>query len=222
MTPGGFFENDRTTQLDMESESADELRRIICKRSFNLPRWAGEEGPHGTVSVGVHSLLVSFLAGRLAMARDCSDEIIRLAKAIGAVHDGGERTGGIGDVISPIIRAYPGVKEANEDCQAAAFRLFDPWIGWSGLMSEDIGAQLIVKDADHLAAAIERRYLFDDDSGDQVCAYAKDLMAECGVVWVHMWDSFDGKGLEIATFTGPRHFLQTGPDELERAIKCEL
>ena len=39
------------------------------------------------------ALLVSFLAGRLAMARDCSDDIIRCAKSYGALHDMGERLG---------------------------------------------------------------------------------------------------------------------------------
>lgn len=207
LSPEGWQENDRSP-LDLESESADELRQAIIKRSFNLYRWGGEEGPHGPVSVGRHSLLVSFLAGRLAMARDCSEDVVRLTKAVGAAHDLGERGGGVGDVVSPIIRAYPGVAEANEDCQAAALRLFDPWIGWSGLLSEDICAQLIVKDADHLAAALERRYLFDDDSGDCESPDAFRLFEEAD---------------DVGTYVARCCFelLKNGNSiRLERAIKC--
>ena len=224
LTPEGWQENDRSP-LDLESESADELRRVIIKRSFNLYRWGGEEGPHGPVSVGFHSLLVSFLAGRLAMARGLPRRTVECCKSFAAIHDGGERAGGIGDVISPILRAYPGAKKANDDCQDAAWSLFNTWL--PTIAARPVGPiTQIVKDADHLGAALERRYLFDDDSGDCESSDACLLFEECGISDAHAWASAaDLLNVELAC--GDARFDAADDaayyaSELEKAIKCEL
>ena len=228
LTPDGFFENDRETPLSLTSDSADELRRVICKRTFNLYRWGGEEGPHGPVSVGFHSLLVSFLAGRLATVRDCSDEMITAAKSIGAAHDLGERLGP-GDIVSPILRACPEAKAMNEEVQRVAYSLFERWGRWSRdhvSFSGQIGASQMVKDADHLAAAIERRYLFDDFSGDCESADACRLWEEVKISEAHAWASAaDLLNFELAC--GSARFDAADDAayyarELEKAIKCEL
>ena len=73
-----------------ESDSADALRLELCHRVYNLPRWAGEHGPFGTFCVGPHLELVSYLAGKLAEARDLSDETVTLCRSMGALHDVGE------------------------------------------------------------------------------------------------------------------------------------
>lgn len=221
LTPEGWQENDRTP-LDLESESADDLRRTIIKRSFNLYRWGGEEGPHGPVSVGFHSLLVSFLAGRLAEARDCSDEIIRCAKSYGALHDMGERGGGIGDVVSPILHAYPGAKEANEDCQAAAHRLFKPWLPTltSPSITARVAAWQIAKDADHLAASLERRYLFDDDSGDCEAPDIEAMANEIELGAVNVGNYEDGDMWMELEMDDCIQDIDAWPELLESAIKC--
>ena len=226
LTPDGFFENDRTTPLDLDSDSAEELRRVICKRMFNLYRWGGEEGPHGPVSVGFHSLLVSFLAGRLATVRDCSYETITAAKSIGAAHDLGERLGP-GDIVSSILRACPEAKAMNEEVQHLAFDLFERWGRWSNdevWLTGRLAAVQIVKDADNLAAAIERRYLFDDFSGDRESPDAEALMKECGIMGADVWLSAgDQLCLEVNTLESVCRIADDPAyaSELERAIKCE-
>ncbi len=219
LTPEGWQENDRSP-LDLESESADELRRVIVKRLFNLYRWGGEEGPHGPVSVGVHSLLVSFLAGRLAAARDCSDEVIRCAKSYGALHDTGERLG-IGDVVAPILRAYSGAREANEECQDEAGRLFGPWLPSKIPYGARVAAGIVVKDADHLAAALERRYLFDDTSGDCESGEIDSMMKEIGLEGVDAGNYEDGEMWLSVEMDDVIVDIDVWPDLLEEAIKCE-
>jgi hypothetical protein len=65
----------------------------------------------------------------------------------------------------------------NDGYQTLAFNLFEPWGVW-GAERFALSTRGIVKDADHLAAAIERRYLFDDDSGDCEAPDASSLFKE--------------------------------------------
>ena len=118
---GDYFYTDRDgTPLDYASDSAEQLRRLIVRRTFNLYRWDGEEGPYGPVSVGFHSLLVAHLAGRLARSRDLSEDISKMAERYGATHDLGERVGGLQDIRGPLLRQHPEVKALIEQKLEAA------------------------------------------------------------------------------------------------------
>lgn len=174
---GDHFYTDRDgTPLDYASDSAEQLRRLIVRRTFNLYRWDGEEGPYGPVSVGFHSLLVAHLAGRLARSRDLSEDISKMAERYGATHDLGEPIG-IGDIAGPLLRQSPEVKALNERHQMAAVGLFKQWMPIQSMWNTVFAAR-VVKDADHLAAAIERRYLFNDNSKDMESPGADALLDE--------------------------------------------
>lgn len=143
------------------------LVELLAERSFNLHRWQGEPGLFGPVSVGFHSCLVGALAQRLGEVRGIAPERCRIA---GDLHDLGETTG-IGDVSSPWLRAVPAMREANERSQRAVEKLL-------GFGCHGKGVSNVVKDADHLAAYIERRYLFGDDSRDMEAPGMDRLMEE--------------------------------------------
>lgn len=218
-----FYSLDRSP-LDYESESAEDLRRLLCARTFNLPRWAGEEGRFGPVSVGFHSLLVSHLAGRLAEARDLSSDCVRLAKSYGAAHDLGERLG-LGDIVSPILRKHPEIKALNVRHQHAVEDLFTPWLPTPTADNYEmrIAAAQVVHDADHLAAAIERRHLFDDDSGDCEAPGVDAMMEEVGMLSASVLRPSDSAfsflivdGLFVCGL-GDRH---VNLSRLETAIRC--
>lgn len=159
---------------DLTDEDREPLLRYLCTCAFGLNRWQGEENEHGhRWSVGDHSILVAALAGRLAILRGLDADEVALAVRLGAVHDLGE-TLGLGDIAAPWLRsAGLGWLYLREQCmlhQAHAEAV-------AGLGTTSIGLALI-KDADHLAAALERRYFFGDTSGDMEHPDAQRLIDE--------------------------------------------
>ena len=154
-------------ESDLLPQDRVRLVELLAERSFHLNRWQGEPGLFGPVSVGFHSFLVGALAERLGEVRGIAPEICQVA---GDIHDLGETTG-IGDVSSPWLRAVPAMREVNDRSQRAVEGLLR--FGWHGK-----GVTSVVKDADHLAAYIERRYLFGDDSGDMEAPGMDDLISE--------------------------------------------
>lgn len=174
---GHRFAMDRnmTTPVD----DLDALRRALIARAFNLNRWQGEAGPHGPVSVGLHSLIVSDFARALAVARDLPDATCDLAARFGAIHDLGE-TLGMGDIAAPWLRSgrIDDARIACEAHQAAVNELFAPAVspGFEAVHA----ASAITKDADRAAAAFERRALFGDETRDCEHPSADALLAEFG------------------------------------------
>lgn len=153
------------------SAEASHILGAICRRLFKINRWQGESGPHGCVSVGAHSLLVATIAGCLADVRgDVFDR--RICYRAGAVHDLGEALG-MGDPASPWVRGFAEIREQAERHQRAVERLL-------GFGSHGAGVRSIVKDADHLAAAIERRVIFGDDSREMESPGMDELEKEAG------------------------------------------
>lgn len=155
---------------DLTDEDREPLLRYLCTCAFGLNRWQGEENEHGhRWSVGDHSILVAALAGRLAILRGLDADEVALAVRLGAVHDLGE-TLGLGDIAAPWLRSARGgdLRDWCEEHQAHVLGLTDHWGGPSP----------IIKDADHLAAALERRYFFGDTSGDMEHPDAQRLIDE--------------------------------------------
>lgn len=160
---------------DLTDEDREPLLRYLCTCAFGLNRWQGEENEYGErFSVGEHSLLVAALAGRIATLRGLDASDVALAVRLGAVHDLGE-TLGLGDIAAPWIRsAGLGWLYLREQCmlhQAHVEAL-------AGISTTPLGASRLVKDADHLAAALERRDFFGDLTGDMEHPDVPRLVAE--------------------------------------------
>lgn len=166
--------------LNPNDPEARELLAALCARLFNLNRWQGEPSLYGPVSVGYHSLLVAELAARLARVRGLDVETCRRA---GAAHDLGEAVI-LGDVGAPALRGCIDLRALNEGHQRAVEGLlpYPP----SGLDASAVAS--LVKDADHLAAGIERRYLYEDDSRDMESPDVDRLLGELGI------ESIDAQG----------------------------
>lgn len=165
---------------DLTDEDREPLLRYLCSCSFGLNRWQGEANERGDRwSVGDHSILVGALAGRLALLRGLGPKARARAVRLGAVHDLGE-TLGLGDIATPWLRSsgdtslrlWCSVHQVHTEALA-------------GLDSSPVGLRTVVVDADHLAAALERRYFFGDTTGDmehpdvprlfdEVCPYGDD------------------------------------------------
>lgn len=178
-----FFFGDREKQRDLTDEDREPLLRYLCSCAFGLNRWQGEANEQGDRwSVGEHSILVSALAGRLAILRGLDADDVAIAVRLGAIHDLGE-TLGLGDIAAPWLRGgHDGdvVRmmlrrecHRHQRCASALAGLHLPDIVGSSLTDDVIAGEdaarlgdVIVKDADHLAAALERRYFFGDTSGD--------------------------------------------------------
>lgn len=186
-----FFFGDREKQRDLTDEDREPLLRYLCTCAFGLNRWQGEENEHGhRWSVGDHSILVSALAGRLALLRGLGADDVALAVRLGAIHDLGE-TLGLGDIAAPWLRsAGLGWLYLREQCmlhQAHAEAV-------AGLGTTSIGLALI-KDADHLAAALERRVFFGDFTNDMEHPDVPRLMME--VFGRKSWDDIDDEGHDL-------------------------
>ena len=166
-----FLVGDREKKRPITDEDRRPLLAYLCACAFGLNRWQGEANENGERwSVGEHSILVAALAGRLALLRGMSPDDARLAVVGGAIHDLGE-TLGLGDIAAPWLRSAAGTSLrlwcASHQAQVESF------IGWSGLLPD-----LLIKDADHLAAALERRVFFGDMSRNMEHPDAPRLMAE--------------------------------------------
>lgn len=151
------------------------LLRYLVRCLFGLNRWQGEANDDGERwSVGHHSLLVAALAGRLALVRGWSADDVRLAVRLGAVHDLGEALG-LGDIAAPWLRAdwrlAGGMCRLHQRHAAALAGLDDKDAQFDAHAS-------LVKDADHLAAALERRYFFGDVARDMESPDAGALIEE--------------------------------------------
>lgn len=185
-----FFFGDREKQRDLTDEDREPLLRYLCTCAFGLNRWQGEENEHGRWSVGDHSILVSALAGRLALLRGLGADDVALAVRLGAIHDLGE-TLGLGAIAAPWLRsAGLGWLYLREQCmlhQAHAEAV-------AGLGTTSIGLALI-KDADHLAAALERRVFFGDFTNDMEHPDVPRLMME--VFGRKSWDDIDDEGHDL-------------------------
>lgn len=166
---------------DLTDEDREPLLRYLCTCAFGLNRWQGEENEHGhRWSVGDHSILVAALAGRLAILRtpkqfaDSADmPHVSAAVRVAAAHDLGE-TLGLGDIAAPWLRGRHGTSLASwcAEHQRLAYEV-------SGIDKSDPSyCYTTVKDADHLAAALERRYFFGDTSGDMEHPDAQRLIDE--------------------------------------------
>lgn len=170
--------------IQPQDREAAPLRRALIVRAFGLHRWQGECGPFGRVSVAIHSMMVGHLAGLLAEARGIDR---RIGLVVGAVHDLGE-TLGLGDPASPWLRKWPDLRERaaqHQRCAAQLFGIYDPAslsppLGEMSLMLTP-ELKKIERDADHLAAALERRFLFCDRSRDMEVPDIEALMQEAGI-----------------------------------------
>lgn len=168
-----FLFGDREKNRLITDEDRRPLLAYLCACADRLPRWQGEENDMSEVfTVGMHSRLVAALAGRLALIRGLDGYATAKAVRLGALHDLGE-TLGLGDVAAPWLRSERGLllREWCEEHQAHVLGLTDHWGGPSP----------IVKDADHLAAALERRYHFGDLSRDMEHPDADALLEEAGL-----------------------------------------
>ena len=151
-----FYADRAGAPINDEQRAA--IRLDLCRRSFNMARWAGESTSAGlTVSVGAHSLTVAYLAGWLMSTTSPSWDIAS-AEIFGAVHDLGEMLG-LGDVASPFLRRMPELDLACRQHQAAAAGLY-------GLQDASAEVANFVGIADRLSAVIERRLVFVDHTGD--------------------------------------------------------
>ena len=169
-----FFFGDRERQRDLTDEDREPLLRYLCSCAFGLNRWQGEANEHSErFSVGDHSILVAALAGRLAMLRGHHVSAIATCVRLGAVHDLGE-TLGLGDIAAPWLRYSRGgdLRDWCEGHQRYVTRLarIDP--------ADAIAFAGLIKDADHLAAALERRCFFGDYGGDMEHPDVPRLIAE--------------------------------------------
>ena len=159
---GSIFTADRDGAPISDGQRAA-IRLDLCRRSFNMARWAGESTSAGlTVSVGAHSLTVAYLAG---ISTTSSGSNIS-AEIFGAVHDLGETTG-LGDVASPFRRRMQELDLACRQHQAAAAGLY-------GLREAPVEVTVAVALADALSGVIERRLVFGDHSGDCESPAARD------------------------------------------------
>ena len=168
-----------TALVTITDDDRGPLLRYLVSCLFGLNRWQGEADDDGERwSVGRHSLLVAALAGRLALVRGWSAEDVRMAVRLGAVHDLGEALG-LGDIAAPWLRSdahFARLCRIHQRHAAALAGLDD------GTRPDDPAsftmASALVKDADHLAAALERRYFFDDFSRDMESPVAGALIGE--------------------------------------------
>ena len=203
---GWWFDGDRFYRNRSDAEAvrgmiapgspeASNLLEVICRRLFQLNRWQGEAGRLGCVSIGAHSLLVAGLAARIGEARGAIDR--QLCYRAGVAHDLGEALG-TGDPAGPLVRAYPGIRELAERHQRAAERLLG--FGFHGK-----GVRTVVRDADHLAAAIERRVFFADDSREMEAPGMDELAAECGIEFSesHLWALLSTDADKLITAISP-------------------
>lgn len=133
------------------------LQAMIVDRAFNLNRWQGEPGIDGPLSVGRHSIAVGGLAALLAVREGQEKHTVEACLRYGMTHDLGE-TLGLGDIAAPWLRLHPELAQLVEQHQRAAEELF-------GLAPAPEEVARLVKTADRLAAILERRYFFSDDSG---------------------------------------------------------
>lgn len=182
-----FFFGDREKQRDLTYEDREPLLRYLCSCAFGLNRWQGEANDfRQRWSVGEHSILVAALAGRLAILRGLDADAVAKAVRLGAIHDLGE-TLGLGDIAAPWLRSARGgdLRDWCEEHQAHALRLTDHWGGPSP----------IIKDADHLAAALERRIFFGDFTGDMEHPDVPRLVVEVFGRW--SWDDIDNEGHDL-------------------------
>lgn len=170
-----FLFGDREKNRPITDEDRYPLLAYLCACADRLPRWQGEENDMGEIfTVGMHSRLVAALTGRLALVRGFDADAVQVAVRLGAVHDLGE-TLGLGDIAAPWLRSSAGadlrvwcmVHQAHVEALA-------------GLGDALLSAHLI-KDADHLAAALERRYHFGDLSRDMEHPDMDALIDEVGL-----------------------------------------
>ena len=139
------------------AEDRRALQSMIVDRAFNMPRWQGEPGREGPLSIGRHSIAVGGLAALLAVregkGRHTAEECLRY----GVAHDFGEVLG-LGDIAAPWLRLHPYLAQLVEQHQRAAEELFE-----LAPAPEDVAR--LVKTADRLAVIFERRFFFADYSG---------------------------------------------------------
>jgi 5'-deoxynucleotidase YfbR-like HD superfamily hydrolase len=163
-----FTVGNRPSAPDLDANERRDLLRHLCGKASHLARWQGEENDAGNVvSVYDHSLLVAFLAYEIARKRLGEDsQDLRYYLIGGLGHDLGE-TLGLGDIAGPFLRAWP---ELGKRCRDHQFVI-------DQMMQIDTNTRFI-KDADHLAAAIERRVFFGDFTRDCESPGMDDLAAE--------------------------------------------
>lgn len=162
-----FTVGNRPGAPGLDFDERKDLIRHLCGKARHLARWQGEENDAGNVvSVYDHSLLVAFLAYEIARKRLGEDSPdLRHCLIGGLVHDLGE-TLGLGDIAAPFLRKWP---ELRDRCNAHQSVI-------NQMMRVD--SYKCVKDADHLAAAIERRVFFGDFTLDCEAPGMDDLAAE--------------------------------------------
>lgn len=185
---------ERAPAIAPGTPEASHILGALCRRLFKLNRWQGERSRLGCVSVGAHSLLVAGLAGRLAEVRGAIFDQ-QICYRAGAAHDLGEALG-LGDTAGPLVRAFPRIRELAEQHQRAAERLLG--FGFHGK-----GVRSIVKDADHLAAAIERRGFFGDNSRDMESPGMDILAAECEIEFGVSWTLLNPHAGKLITAISP-------------------
>ena len=209
-----FYEKGDGIPLTSADPAARDLLEALCVRLFFLNRWQGEPSLYGPVSVGYHSLLVAELAARLARVRGLDAEACRRA---GAAHDLGEALG-LGDIAAPWLRGCIDLRALNERHQRAAERLLSIEKGWH---FGDPEIWLVVKDADHLAAGIERRYLYGDDSRDMEGRDVERLLAELGLDRINV-DNSTAKGAALFEARGGQCLVTPldGPSQLVATCGC--
>ena len=205
-----FWQRPGEGQIGPGSSKAWKIVEALCIRLFKLNRWQGEPGLFGPVSVGYHSLLVAELARRLALARGLDAETCQRA---GAGHDLGEALG-LGDIAAPWIRGSEELRRLNTQHQIAVNSIISPLPA-----SREVGRA--VRDADHLAGAIERRYLFGDNSRDMEGPDVERLLAELGLDRINV-DNSTAKGAALFEARGGQCLVTPldGPSQLVATCGC--
>lgn len=180
------FSSSATGPRWLDDRERRQLVRYLCGCLWRTPRWQGEVNEHGeTWSVGQHSVLVAALCGRLALARGLDLDTARLAVRVGAAHDLGEALG-LGDIAAPWLRLDERLRRWAADHQRAAYALVGVDDGGRGPLEvspyteHDEGDErpALVRDADRVAAALERRLHFGDASHDMEHRTADAVLEE--------------------------------------------
>lgn len=188
----------------LNAEERRDLLRHLCGKARHLARWQGEENDAGAVvSVYDHSLLVAFLAYEIARKRlgEGSPDL-RYYLVGGLVHDLGE-TLGLGDIASPFLRGW---HELSKRCGDHQFAI-------DQMMQVDTNTRMI-KDADHLAAAIERRVFFGDFTRDCEALGMDDLAAEVfGANAAYILPNRRGDGFEASDMSNIIDHNEASPRE---------
>lgn len=204
----GFLVGDREKNRPITDEDRRPLLAYLCACADRLPRWQGEENDLAELfTIGMHSRLVAALAGRLALVRGLDATAVRVAVRLGA---------GITTEVD-FIKWASTSHEPLTDLRDAV----DEWCSWIDEVCE-LATGHVIKDADHLAAALERRYHFVDLSRDLEHPDVDALIVEAGLHLDAMFPLVEHAGelVDLIMGTDTHDVLVCGEPVIEHGEVC--